>query len=271
MQPPVDIVEGESPVLLCQPHAGRWLLGDVKERLNETGIALADTDWHVDRLYDGLLPKASVVRARFHRYVIDANRPPEGGSLYPGQNTTGLCPLTDFDGKPIYKKGQEPDAAEIERRRVEFHEPYHSAIEAAIARVKAKHGVVLLYDCHSIRSAIPFLFEGELPVFNIGTNNGETCGVLVENAVVSLCKEAANAEGWNVVVNGRFKGGWTTRFYGKPAEGVHAIQMELAQRVYMRETPPWEYLPEKADRLRKRLRGVLERLETLAASGRLST
>ncbi|MCE8471151.1 N-formylglutamate amidohydrolase, partial [Rhodovulum sulfidophilum] len=163
---PVEITRGDSAVILGLPHTGTHVPEDILARLNARGRELTDTDWHVHELYDGLLPGATTVRATFHRYVIDANRPPEDESLYPGQNTTGLVPLTDFDGEPIWDTT--PDAAETARRLAEFHAPYHAALAAEIARVRARHGVAILYDCHSIRSVIPYLFEGILPDFNIG-------------------------------------------------------------------------------------------------------
>ena len=182
---PFDLTEGTSPIILAFPHVGTHLPEFVTEELNETGKLLADTDWHVDRLYAGLLEGATTIRANFHRYVIDANRAPSDESLYPGQNTTGLCPTTDFDGEPIYKNGMEPNAEEIEARRLVWHKPYHDALAAQIDRVKAIHGFAILYDCHSIRSHIPFLFEGRLPDFNIGTNEGKTCSKCVEKTVVT--------------------------------------------------------------------------------------
>lgn len=259
--PPVDIIEGASPLILCQPHSGTGIPGDILACLNARGAARADTDWHIDRLYDGLAPRASLVRARFHRYVIDANRAPDGASLYPGRNTTGLCPLTDFDGQAIYREGCEPDADEIVRRRRLFHAPYHAAIEAAIERAKARHGIAIVYDCHSIRSIIPYLFDGMLPVFNIGTNGGAACDARFEAAVVSVCKDAG---GFDYILNGRFKGGWTTRHYGRPETRVHAVQMELSQRAYMNERPQWEYDEEKAARLRPHLAKALAGLEEAA-------
>jgi formiminoglutamase len=258
---PVDIIEGASPLILCQPHSGTEIPGDILARLNARGAARADTDWHIDRLYEGLAPDASVIRARFHRYLIDANRAPDGASLYPGQNTTALCPLTDFDGKAIYEEGCEPDAEEIERRRRLFHAPYHAAIERAIGRAKERHGIAIVYDCHSIRSIIPYLFEGLLPVFNIGTNDGASCDARLEDAVAGVCREA---KGYDCIVNGRFKGGWTTRHYGKPEARVHAVQMELSQRAYMNERPPFDYNEEKAARLKPHLAQVLAALEELA-------
>jgi formiminoglutamase len=264
---PFNVTQGDSPVILAQPHGGTFVPDEIKARLNKTGLGLADTDWHITRLYDGLLPGATVVAANFHRYVIDANRDPEGRSLYPGQNTTTLCPTTDFDGKPIYKPGEEPDAEEIEARRIAWHKPYHKALAEEVARVHDKHGVAIVYDCHSIRSDIPFLFEGTLPVFNIGTNLGATCDPRVEAAVADVCAAAPDTD---MVINGRFKGGWTTRHYGCRPRNIHAIQMELAQRAYMEESPDWAYRPDRADRVRPVLAAALEALKALALSGQLT-
>ncbi|MEE2868363.1 MAG: N-formylglutamate deformylase [Pseudomonadota bacterium] len=261
---PVDVFRGDGPVVLGVPHAGTFVPDDIKARFNDTGLKLADTDWHVDRLYSDLLPGATMVKANFHRYVIDANRDPEGVSLYPGQNTTTLCPTTDFDGRPIYQSGMEPQTGEIEARRLAWHAPYHAALQAEMERVRAKHGVAILYDCHSIRSVVPFLFEGTLPDFNTGTNNGTTCASAIEAAVVA-CAQAA--EGYTSILNGRFKGGWTTRHYGRPAEGFHAIQMELAQKTHLAtEDTPFAYDEAKADRLRAHLKDILSALENLAPS-----
>ncbi|MEM9630245.1 MAG: N-formylglutamate deformylase [Pseudomonadota bacterium] len=259
---PVDVFRGEGPVVLGVPHSGTHVPADIWNKLNTTGQKLADTDWHVDRLYSDLLPGATMVRANFHRYVIDANRDPEGVSLYPGQNTTTLCPTTDFDGLPIYLEGQEPDAAEIEARRLSWHAPYHAALLAELERVRARHGVAILYDCHSIRSVVPFLFEGTLPDFNTGTNNGATCAPAIEAAVFERTEAA---EDYTCVLNGRFKGGWTTRHYGRPDEGFHAIQMELAQKTHLAtEDTPFAYDEEKAERLRHHLKNILGALEDLA-------
>jgi formiminoglutamase len=261
---PVEVTRGDGPVVLGMPHGGTHVPPDIVVRLNPLGRTLSDTDWHIDRLYDGLLPGATVVRATFHRYVIDANRPPDGASLYPGQNTTGLCPATDFDGRDIYLTGEAPEADEVEDRRARFHAPYHAALSAEVERVRARHGIAVLYDCHSIRSRIPFLFDGLLPDFNIGTNAGRTCAPAMEAAVARLC---SGAEGYTSVVNGRFKGGWTTRHYGRPEAGVHAIQMELAQSTHLAaEAAPYAYDDTKPARLRPHLRAVLEALADIALS-----
>ncbi|WP_422384093.1 N-formylglutamate deformylase [Roseibium album] len=259
---PLDVTRGDGPLVLGVPHSGTYIPEDILERLNSLGQKRADTDWHVDRLYSDLLPGATMVRANFHRYVIDANRDPEGVSLYPGQNTTTLCPTTDFDGKPIYHEGQEPNAGEIESRRLAWHAPYHAALRAELERVRAKHGVAILYDCHSIRSVVPFLFEGTLADFNTGTNNGVTCAPEFETAVFDRTR---NADGYSAVLNGRFKGGWTTRHYGRPSEGFHAIQMELAQKTHLAtEDLPFDYDADKARRLRSHLKDILAALEAIA-------
>lgn len=259
---PFEVIRGDGPVVLGMPHVGTFVPDEVRADLNARGRELTDTDWHIEKLYDGLLPGATVVRATFHRYVIDANRPPSGESLYPGQNTTGLVPLTDFDGLPLWQT--EPDAAEIARRREAFHAPYHRALRSELERVHARHGVAILYDCHSIRSHIPFLFDGKLPDLNIGTAGGTTCAPAIEAAVDAAAKAAG---GYTSVLNGRFTGGWTTRHYGRPAEGYHAIQMELAQDTHLAsETPPFAYSPERAARLRPHLAEILARLADLAPS-----
>lgn len=260
--PVFEVRRGSSPVILGFPHTGTNVPPAIWERLNDNGRLLADTDWHIHDLYDGLLDDVTSVRATFHRYVIDANRDPAGVSLYPGQNTTGLVPETDFDGKPIWKDGQAPQAGDIAERLRDFHAPYHAALAAEIERVKAIHGVAVLYDCHSIRSHIPFLFEGKLPDFNIGTDNGVTCHSAIEQATVTA---TAAAEGYTSILNGRFKGGWTTRHYGKPENGVHAIQMELAQSTHLAsEMPPFAYDKDKAERLRTHLKDILMRIEQIA-------
>ena len=258
----VELNRGNSPVILGLPHTGTYVPEDIRAKLNDTGRRLTDTDWHIHELYRGLLPDATTVRATFHRYCLDANRDPSGTSLYPGQNTTGLIPLTDFDNRPLWIEGREPDATETVERVLRFHEPYHRVLQAEIERVRAKHGVAVLYDCHSIRSVCPFLFEGKLPDFNIGTDNGRTCDPLMEQEVSAICQAA---EGYTTVTNGRFRGGWTTRYYGRPGEGVHAIQMELAQVTHLKsETLPFDQDGEKSAKLRIVLEQILQRIEALA-------
>lgn len=254
------VSRGDGPLLLGQPHGGLEIPDGILARLNAAGRARADTDWHIGELYADLAPRATVVSTPIHRYVIDANRDPADTSLYPGQNTTALCPTTTFDGEPIYRAGEAPSSDEIAERQQRYHQPYHDALRTELDRIHQRHGYVILYDCHSIRSHIPFLFEGRLPDFNIGTNDTTTCDPAIENGVAASC---AAADDYTAVVNGRFRGGWTTRHYGQPESGYHAIQMELAQRNYMLEESPWDYLGDRAARLRAILRAILERLESV--------
>lgn len=257
----VSVHSGQGPIVLGQPHGGTFVPDAIFARLNRTGQALADTDWHINRLYEGILDDVTVVQAHVHRYVIDANRDPDGVSLYPGQNTTTLVPLTDFDGHPIWQSGQEPTVDEVADRRQRYHLPYHTALQQELQHVRDRHGVAILFDCHSIRSRIPFLFEGTLPDMNIGTDGGVTCAPEIE----AITNEFAASSPFSTVLNGRFRGGWTTRHYGHPADGVHAIQMELAQSTYLTaEAAPWNYDPVKADRLRRWLRDILDAIQDTA-------
>jgi formiminoglutamase len=263
---PVAVTRGDGRIVLGRPHTGTYIPEPIRDRLNARGRALADTDWHIDRLYQDLLPDATIVRANFHRYLIDANRDPEGRSLYPGRNTTGLVPLTDFDGHDIWQVP--PTEAEIAERLADWHAPYHAALHDELSRVRYLHGAAILYDCHSIRSRIPFLFDGTLPDFNIGTNDGATCAAEVAAVAEAVCRAAP---GFTTVANGRFKGGWTTRHYGRPEEGWHAIQMELAQSTYLNgECPPWAYDEERAADVRRPLRELLARLDELVRQGDLT-
>lgn len=230
--PWLSVLPGEAPLILSMPHTGVEIPGEIEGVLVSSWLARKDADWWVDRLYD-FAPSigATVIRTSISRTVIDCNRDPSGASLYPGQATTELCPSTTFDGEDLYQAGFVPNAAEIARRRAAYFDPYHAAIERQIARLRARHPRVVLYDCHSIRSAIPRLFEGLLPNFNIGTNNGATCALALTNGIEAACDSSE----FTRVTNGRFRGGYTTRHYGRPGEGVHAVQMELACRGYMRE------------------------------------
>lgn len=262
---PVEVTQGDSPVVLGLPHTGTDVPDDIAAQLNDRGRGLDDTDWHIHRLYDGLLDGATTVRATFHRYVIDANRDPSGQSLYPGRNTTGLVPLTDFDGNDIWDKP--PDAKTVQKRVIAYHVPYHNALMAELERVRDLHGVAILYDCHSIRSRIPYLFDGTLPDFNIGTNDGATCAPTIETAAHGLCRAE---DRYSCVLNGRFKGGWTTRHYGQPANGIHAIQMELAQSTYLaEESPPWTYDDARAEQVRRPLSRLLGKLAHIALNGEI--
>ncbi|MCJ2071352.1 N-formylglutamate deformylase [Methylobacterium sp. J-030] len=261
--PWLTISRGQAPLIVSLPHTGVEIPEPFGAGLVSPWLARRDADWWVDRLYDfaaGL--GATVVRTAISRTVIDVNRDPSGASLYPGQATTELCPTTTFDGETLYELGREPDAAAVARRRAAFFDPYHAALEEEIARLRARHEAIVLYDCHSIRSVIPRLFDGTLPNFNIGTDSGRSCDPRLTRAVAAVCAASA----WSHVVDGRFRGGTITRHFGDPARGVHAIQMELACRTYMPEPDapvaegdwPAPYDPAYAAPVQARLHDILE-------------
>lgn len=227
----LTVTQGTAPLLVSIPHTGIDLAG-LDNRLVSSWLGQRDCDWWIDKLYDfaaGL--GATVVHTAISRTVIDVNRDPSGASLYPGQATTGLCPTETFDGDPLYREGEEPGPSEIDERREKYFVPYHAALQVEIDRLRALHGKIVLYDCHSIRSILPRLFEGTLPVFNLGTNDGKSADPALQAMVGQIMAETGESS----VVNGRFKGGWITRHFGQPQQGVHALQMELSNRGYMRE------------------------------------
>lgn len=246
---------GTAPLLISLPHDGSALPDGYAERLTDAARAVPDTDWHVSTLYAFARELgASMIVPRYSRYVVDLNRPPDDTSLYPGQNTTGLCPTVQFSGEPVYRDGREPDAGEIRVRINRYWRPYHDALSAELARLRREHGRVVLWEGHSIRSRVPFLFEGELPVFNLGTAGGASCAAALEQRLVAVL---AAQRDYSHVVNGRFKGGYITRHYGNPADGVDAVQLELAQRAYMNEVS-FDYRPELAALVQPILRALLE-------------
>jgi len=268
----LTVRRGAAPLLLCMPHTGTHLPAELAGSFRSAWLARRDTDWRVEQLYDFAAElDATLVRTGLSRSVIDPNRDPSGASLYPGQATTALCPTTTFDGEPLYRSGAEPDSAEIARRIDAYYRPYHEAIERELARLRAAHPRVVLYDCHSIRSRIPRLFDGLLPHFNLGTFSGASCAGALAARIERLCEHPH----YSRITDGRFKGGYTTRHYGQPARGVHAVQMELACRGYLREPEgavdehnwpaPWD--PAFAQPLRTILAGVLAGCLEFARAG----
>lgn len=231
--------QGMVPLLVSMPHIGTEIPAELKGAYTDEALRVEDTDWHLHLLYN-FLPAlgASVLRPRYSRYVIDLNRPPDDAPMYPGASNTELCPTRFFNGASLYKPGYEPAPAERARRREAYWQPYHSALAGELARLKAQHGFALLWDAHSIRSQIPWLFEGKLPDLNIGTASGASANAAITDAVVKAC---ATAPRITTAVNGRFKGGYITRHYGQPASDVHAVQLEMCQSLYMQEVPPYAY------------------------------
>ena len=258
----IDQRAGSSPLLISIPHAGVGLPSALRERMTPSARALPDTDWHMEKLYDFVAKlDVTIIKAELSRYVIDLNRDPEGGSLYPGQNVTELCPLTTFDDEPIYKEGEQPDDAEVRERIFYYGQPYHGLLKAEIERIKALHGFCIVYEAHSIRSHVPRFFIGRLPDLNWGTNDGQTCSPKITQLLESF--HASNESDFTSVTNGRFKGGYITRKYANPDQGVHCLQLEIAQCAYMNEEPPYSWDAAKAEALQSYLYPLIKELTEL--------
>jgi len=250
-----QLTRGSGPLLVSIPHMGTEIPPDLQGGYVQRALAVEDADWHLDRLYAFVKEiGASVLQPRYARYVIDLNRPPDNAPMYPGASNTELCPTRFFDGQPLYAS-EAPAAAEQERRRATYWQPYHEALAGELARLKQQHGYALLWDAHSIRSEIPWLFDGVLPDLNIGTNAGASAAPAITDAVAAA---AAQDSRYTRAVNGRFKGGYITRQYGRPQDHVHAVQLEMTQKSYMREAPPYDYLEERAKEVQPVLRSMLE-------------
>ena len=249
------LIPGTTSLLVSIPHAGTFVPPAIAGRMTEGARALPDTDWHVDRVYDFRVEMgATVLIATHSRYVVDLNRPPDDAALYPGLAGTGLCPVATFDGEPIWQPRHAPAKAEITERVARYWQPYHACLRAELGELRARHGKAVLWDAHSIRSRVSRLFSGELPVLNLGTNDGRSCD---PDLAARLLGCALGVQDCTAVLNGRFKGGYITRAYGDPASGINAVQLELAQRSYMDETS-LEYLPDTARQIRIRLRALIE-------------
>ena len=247
---------GTAPLLVSFPHAGTEIPDDLAARMTPEALQRADVDWHLPQLYAFVRAMgASTIAARFARHVIDLNRPPEDTSLYPGQDVTGLLPLDTFRKQPLYRAGQAPDAAEAERRRALYWQPYHDALAAELDRLRTIHGSVVLWDAHSIASVMPRFFDGKLPDLNLGTADGRACAPVLQQVADAAMKAQTN---YTHVSNGRFKGGYITRHYGRPEQGIHALQLEMCQSTYMDEDAPFGYRPDRAAQILPLLQRMLD-------------
>ncbi|WP_322068902.1 N-formylglutamate deformylase [Paraburkholderia bannensis] len=259
---------GDAPLLVSIPHLGTVIPEELRGQYTDVALSVADTDWHLDRLYAFAKSLgATILGARVSRYVIDLNRPPNDESLYPGQTTTSLCPTETFRGEPIYRDGCAPDATERQRRVEAYWQPYHQTLRAELQRLRSRHANVLLWEAHSIASVLPRLFDDKLPDLNIGTQEGRTTHASVQ----AQAEKAAAESAYTWIANGRFKGGYITRHFGAPQDGVHAIQLEMCQSTYMDEHAPFDYVPSLAERvepvLRKMVGGALDAIHALNAAG----
>ena len=247
---------GTAPLLISIPHAGTQIPVDIAASMMPIAREVDDTDWHLERLYAFAVEMgASILVPANSRYVIDLNRPPDGANLYPGRDTTGLCPVDTFNSEALYSAGAAPSEGEIANRREKYWRPYHDALTEELARLKVMHGKALLWEAHSIRSHVPRFFDGKLSDFNFGTAGGESAiAGLAEKLEAIVIGQGA----YTAIANGRFKGGYITRHYGAPQDGIHAVQLELSQVTYMEETRPYDYDEARAARVAPLMRDLVQ-------------
>jgi len=250
-----SLQRGTTPLLVSLPHAGTHIPHDIADKLLLRALQVEDTDWFLDRLYAFATELgASLIVPRHSRYVVDLNRPSDDQPMYAGANNTELCPTRFFTGDALYREGMAPTPAQVQQRVASYWQPYHDALRDELARLKAEHGHAILFDGHSIKSELPWLFEGKLPDLNLGTASGAACAPSLREALASLLQSQTQ---FSVAVDGRFKGGHITRHYGQPAMGVHAVQLEQCWSTYMRETAPFEWDAAHASQVQPLLRQML--------------
>ena len=263
---------GPLPLLVSMPHVGTRIPPDLAARMTPAAMTLADTDWHLPRLYNFLQAMgANLLVAVNSRYVIDLNRDPSGAPLYPGRDNTELCPMTTGQSMPIYRESQAPGDAEIAARTTEYWAPYHAKLAETLAELKARHGYALLFDAHSIKSVLPRFFEGRLPDINLGTADQVSADPALGTALLATARAFP---AYASVLNGRYKGGYITRAHGNPGAGIHAVQLELAWRTYMDEDAAggnmFEIDEVRARQVRPALRALVDRfVECGRIAGRL--
>jgi len=247
---------GSAPLVVSVPHCGTEIPADQSHRYVERAFGVEDTDWFLERLYGFVTALgASLLVPRYSRYLVDLNRPSDNRPMYSGANNTELVPTRFFTGDALYREGQVPDEAEVQRRVAAYWKPYHDTLAAELARVKSAHGHAVLFDAHSIKSELPWLFEGTLPHVNLGTAGGTSCAATLERSVVAVFELQ---DRYTHVLNGRFKGGHITRAYGRPSDGVHAVQLEMSWRAYMDESPPWRWHDGRAAAVTPLLRQMVQ-------------
>ena len=253
-----DFSEGTAPLLISMPHCGTHIPSELAAGMTADALDVPDTDFHLPQLYDfagGL--GATVLAATHSRYVVDLNRSPDGAVLYPGASNTELCPTTRFDFAAIYRDGCAPDANAIGARVAQYWQPYHARLTNELERLRLQHGYALLFDAHSIVSVCPRFFEGRLPDFNLGTAESTSCDPALGAALLNKARQFPD---YTSVLDGRFKGGYSTRQYGRPEQDIHAVQLELAERTYMLETPPFAFDDALGAAVRPALRALIETL-----------
>lgn len=243
------------PFILSFPHSGTYVPSIIAKRMKSNMLLdMDDTDWDLDKLYDFAFDLGiPVLKANYHRWVVDLNRDPSGVSLYnDGRKITGLVTEIDFLGEDIYRKGQKPDEAEIEERITMYFNPFHNQLAEIIEQVKTEFGLVFLWDAHSIRRHVPSIRPEPFPDMILGTHSGKSCPSELEQLIFDYFLEV----GYQCQANTIFKGGYITRNYGNPANGTYTFQLEMSKDLYMKDFET-QYDKSKASGLKLHLHSLI--------------
>jgi N-formylglutamate deformylase len=255
------------PVVLASPHSGRAYPAHflAASRLDPLRLRRSEDGFVDDLFADAAAHGMPLVRATFPRAWCDANREP--WELDPGMFADALPAWVNSasprvaaglgtiarvvaSGEPIYRSRLR--FAEAEARIATCWQPFHAALADAIAETRARFGACLLLDCHSMPSASVIPRHGYDIV--LGDAHGTSCAPTALRLVETALREA----GFAVRRNDPYAGGYITRHYGRPREGVHAVQLEISRGLYMDEAniAPSAAFPAVRARLQPLLRAL---------------
>jgi N-formylglutamate deformylase len=247
------------PFIVSVPHCGTEFPDELKDLFkDEMRQQHDDTDWFVHQLYKFASEMGiTIIYAKYSRWVIDLNRDPESKPLYnDGRIITALTTTTDFFGNAIYKdEASHPDTAEVERRLNEYYWPYYRAIENLMLDIKDEFGKVLLWDAHSIRRLVPTIRATPFPDMILGSNDETSASQeLIDTALDTL-----RTGNFTINHNDPFKGGHITRYFGRPAQNQHALQLEMNKILYMNDEE-LKFHPGRAEHIQQLLRRTFNAL-----------
>lgn len=235
------------PFVFNSPHSGRRYPQDLldRSRLDSHGLRRSE-DHFVDELFAAAITfGAPLLVANFPRAYVDVNREPYeldpkmfDGPLPSYANIgsprvaggLGTIPRIVAENMEIYRHRLPVEEA---IHRIEtIYKPYHAALRRLIARTHARFGFCVLIDCHSMPGNIRLAGTGEKPDFIIGDRYGSSASASLSRASLDILQDL----GFNAVRNKPYAGGFITEHYGRPARGLHALQVEISRALYVNET-----------------------------------
>ena len=262
MKEPFIIIEPKVkkvPMILSVPHCGTDFPEELQNDYNPEMMASPDdTDWFVHQLYNFASELGiTIIYAKYSRWVIDLNRDPESAPLYnDGRIITGLTTTTDFFGKDIYSSEDKiPNQKEIDRRLKDYYWPYYEKVQSLLNSRKEEFGKALLWDAHSIRRSVPTIRKEYFPDMILGNNDKKTADISLINTALESLKDGD----FQVNHNTPFKGGHITRYFGKPENNIHALQLEMNKILYMDDSET-EFNEERANTMRNILKPTFQNL-----------